>query len=84
LFYTYVIESISNPTKKYIGHTADLRRRLATHNAGGCTYTSKFRPWRIRAYFAFQKIEIARNFERYLKSGSGHAFANRHFWPKNK
>jgi hypothetical protein len=23
---------------------------------------------------------LARRFERYLRSGSGHAFANRHFW----
>jgi predicted GIY-YIG superfamily endonuclease len=79
--YTYVIESIHRAGKRYIGHTADLKQRLATLNAGGCKFTSKHRPWRIRAYFAFQEIETARDFERYLKSGSGHAFAKKHFWP---
>jgi predicted GIY-YIG superfamily endonuclease len=81
VFYAYVIESIANPKKRYVGHTADLRQRLVVHNQGKCKYTAKFRPWRIRAYFAFQTIDIARDFENYLKSGSGHAFANRHFWP---
>ena len=81
MFYTYVIESVAKPDRKYVGHTEDLRKRLAAHNSGKCRYTSRYRPWRIRAYFAFRSLEIAKEFERYLKSGSGHAFANRHFWP---
>jgi hypothetical protein len=28
----------------------------------------------------FLSEDKARTFERYLKSGSGHAFARRHFW----
>jgi hypothetical protein len=32
-------------------------------------------------YTAFADETAARAFERYLKVGSGHAFANRHFWP---
>ncbi|MBW2700064.1 MAG: GIY-YIG nuclease family protein [Deltaproteobacteria bacterium] len=80
MFYTYVIESIGRPEKKYVGYTADLQGRLATHNSGGCRYTRGARPWRIRAYFAFRDIEIARGFEQYLKSGSGRAFAKRHLF----
>ena len=80
MFYTYVIESLSHSGQRYIGHTADLRERVADHNAGKCSHTSKFVPWKIRLYVAFESIEQAQHFERYLKGGSGHAFAKRHFW----
>src|SRR5437867_11925678 len=66
----------------YIGHTADLRQRLADHNARKCPHTSKFVPWKIKLYVAFETLEQAQRFERYLKSGSGHVFAKRHFWIK--
>jgi len=36
-------------------------------------------PWKFANYFAFETAEKARAFEDYLKSGSGHAFANKHF-----
>ena len=83
MFYTYVIESLSHPDQRYIGHTADLRPRLADHNAGKCPHTSKFVPWKIKLYVAFETIEQAQHFEQYLKSGSGHVFANRHFWSQS-
>ena len=62
MFYTYVLESIKSPDKKYIGHTTDLRQRLAAHNAGKCKYTAGLRPWKIKAYFAFDEFEIAKRF----------------------
>lgn len=37
------------------------------------------KPWRIKFYAAFDQLELATEFERYLKSGSGHAFAKKHF-----
>ena len=80
MFYTYVIQRLSHPDRRYIGHTADLRQRLAEHNGKKCPHTSKFGPWRIKLYVAFETIEQAQHFERYLKTGSGHAFAARHFW----
>ena len=79
MYYTYILESMRNPDKRYIGHTGDLRKRLEAHNAGKCRYTAGFRPWRVKVYMAFEDREIARRFEKYLKSGSGHAFSNRHF-----
>jgi hypothetical protein len=45
------------------------------HNAGAVTHTSKFRPWRIKSYIAFADEARAVAFEKYLKSGSGRAFA---------
>ena len=80
MFYTYIIESVRYPGERYIGHTTNLRQRLSDHNAGKCPHTSKRGPWKIKLYVAFETIELAQHFERYLKSGSGHAFANRHFW----
>jgi len=78
MFYTYVLESLSDPAHRYIGHTEDLRQRLEQHNAGKSPPTAKHAPWRIKFYAAFETLALARDFERYLKSGSGHAFAHRH------
>ena len=81
MFYTYLIESLSLAGKRYVGHTANLKQRVTDHNAGRCPHTSKFRPWKLKVYVAFETLEQAKKFETYLKSGSGHAFAVRHFWP---
>jgi len=48
---------------------------LAKNNSGAVTHTSKFRPWRIKTYIAFADEARAIAFEKYLKSGSGRAFA---------
>jgi putative endonuclease len=79
LFYTYILESVANPGEFYRGHTDDRKRRLSEHNAGKCSHTSKSKPWKVKFYAAFDTIELTREFETYLKSGSGHAFAKRHF-----
>jgi predicted GIY-YIG superfamily endonuclease len=77
MFYAYILQSVNCPKESYRGHTSDLKQRLADHNAGKCQHTSKFMPWRLKFYAAFQTIELAQQFEQYLKSGSGHAFAKR-------
>ena len=78
MFYTYILQSVNVPAELYRGHTHDLKLRLAEHNAGKCSHTAKFKPWKLKFYAAFATIELARNFETYLKSGSGDAFAKRH------
>ena len=80
MYYVYLIRSECQPTQTYIGQTADLKKRMASHNSGANTHTSKFRPWKLVCYTAFDKKDKAIAFEKYLKAGSGHAFANRHFW----
>ena len=79
MFYTYILRSIDQPNQRYIGHTADLRECLIKHNKGDVSHTSKFRPWKVEVYIAFETEEKAVEFEHYLKFGSGHAFARRHF-----
>jgi putative endonuclease len=79
MFYTYVLQSVAQPTQLYRGHTTDLKNRLAEHNAGKCLHTSKFTPWRIKLYAALETLDLAQHFKQYLKSGSGHAFSKGHF-----
>jgi len=76
MFCAYILQSLTDPKQLYRGHTADLRQRLAEHNAGKCQHTAKYVPWKVKFYAAFETVELAQDFERYLKSGSGHAFAH--------
>lgn len=80
MHYVYLLESLGEPTRRYIGLTADLRVRLRDHNSGKSPHTSKYKPWRVVTYVAFTGREQAEAFERYLKSGSGHAFARKRLW----
>lgn len=76
--YVYILESLDS-LHFYVGMTDDLRARLSKHNAGEVSHTSKYRPWRLRTYIAFDDEQRAILFEKYLKSGSGRAFAKKHF-----
>jgi len=78
--YVYLLQSISQPTKRYVGLTTDLKKRLKEHNTGKSPHTAKFKPWEIVVAIALTDDKRAETFEKYLKSGSGHAFAKRHFW----
>ena len=78
--HVYLIRSISNPRKTYVGCTEDLDRRLNEHNHGKSEHTARFLPWELEVSVQFKDSVKADRFEIYLKSGSGHAFAKRHFW----
>jgi putative endonuclease len=80
MFYVYLLESLSMPGQRYVGFTTDLKRRFDDHNAGKSPHTAKFKPWRLVTYIAFSDRANAESFERYLKSGSGHAFAKKRLW----
>lgn len=77
--YVYLLQS-AHDGERYVGVTTDLRRRLAEHNSGKSPHTAKFAPWVLVTYVAFSDPSKALAFERYLKSGSGHAFAARRLW----
>lgn len=79
MHYVYILESQCAAGRYYVGLTNDLRQRFADHNAGKSVHTSKFRPWILATYIAFASAAKARSFELYLKSGSGRAFAKKHF-----
>ena len=78
--HVYLIRSLSDPNQRYVGVTSNLEERFRTHNAGGSPHTSKYTPWELVTYVCFQDDERALQFERYLKSGSGRAFANKRLW----
>ena len=80
MYYVYLLKSINHSDQIYIGFTLDLKERLKVHNAGGSTHTAKYKPWLLHAYFAFSTKKQALDFEKYLKSHSGRAFASKHFW----
>lgn len=73
--------SVSDAEKRYVGVTSDLKARLSAHNDGRSPHTAKHLPWKLVTYIAFSDREQAEAFERYLKSGSGHAFARKRLWP---
>jgi putative endonuclease len=75
VWYVYIIRSIAVPDQEYTGATADLKRRIVDHNSGKPDHTSKFLPWKLIWYCAFPDKFKALEFEKYLKSHSGRAFA---------
>ena len=81
-YYVYILNSIIFPEKFYVGYTEDIETRLKTHNVGGSIHTAKDRPWIMVTYSAFEDKTTALNFEKYLKSHSGRAFASKHFSKK--
>jgi len=78
--YVYLLVSARSRSRRYVGVTTDLKQRLAEHNSGKSPHTAQFKPWRLVTYVAFSDEQQAAEFERYLKSDSGHAFANRRLW----
>jgi predicted GIY-YIG superfamily endonuclease len=75
----YIIRSDADSARHYTGITSDLPARLVWHNCGPSGYTVAHRPWSLVVAIEFPTEQAARRFEKYLKSGSGRAFAKRHF-----
>lgn len=87
MFYVYLLRSESSPAQVYTGFTENLRQRLTEHNSGKSPHTAQYRHWHLETYLAFSEKSRAQAFERYLKTGSGTAFANkrlRHSLPPRK
>ena len=80
--YVYLLSSEIDPQPRYVGLTENLKSRLTAHNSGRSFHTAKFKPWKVVAYFAFADQNCAVDFEKYLKTGSGRSFANKHLWPR--
>ena len=77
--FVYILRSLNNPERRYVGSTSDPRARLIAHNDGQNASTARWRPWFIDICIEFRTEAMALKFEKYLKSGSGCAFANLHF-----
>jgi predicted GIY-YIG superfamily endonuclease len=77
--FVYILRSESDPSRHYVGITEDFDERLRWPNEGSCRYTVEHLRWLPDMIFGFPTETAAVHFERYLKSGSGRAFAARHF-----
>ena len=78
-YYVYILVSEVDPDRYYIGTTENPETRIKYHNQGKVPHTSQYRPWRIKNVISFRSKEKALEFEQYLKSHSGRAFAKKHF-----
>ncbi len=73
MYYVYILKS-SKSGIFYYGYTNDLKKRFHEHNANRSKFTKGHFPWKLSWYCAFQEKQKAKDFELYLKSGSGKAF----------
>lgn len=62
----------------YKGCTENVEERMNTHLNGEVNSTKDFLPAELIWFCGFTKKEKAFSFEKYLKSGSGRAFMNKH------
>ncbi len=74
MYFTYILQSVNSPDQYYYGSTSDVHKRLEQHNDGESYHTSKYKPWKLLFYAAFETRELAEDFEKYLKNSSGRAF----------
>jgi predicted GIY-YIG superfamily endonuclease len=79
MHFVYIIVSVPQPDRYYVGLTENVRQRLGQHNDGIVRSTARFRPWRLRTAICFSSRTRDADFERYLKTGSGIAFLRRRF-----
>lgn len=75
----YLIRSLRDLSRVYVGRCSNLKNRLREHNGGECSSTAAQRPWKVEVAIYFSDQKRARVFERYLKTGSGRAFSKKHF-----
>lgn len=72
--YVYIL--LSEATHKfYFGSAKDLKNRMSLHNSGKVKSTKPGMPWKLVWYAGFSTEKEAREFEQYLKTGSGKSFA---------
>lgn len=74
MYYAYILLS-SKSHIFYFGSTVNLKNRLNFHNTGQVSSTRPHMPWKLVWYGGFSTEKEARDFELYLKTGSGKAFA---------
>jgi len=78
MYYVYVLKCSDHKT--YVGCCDNLKERIERHKKGYVPATKKRLPIKLFSYFAFSDKYTAFNFESYLKTGSGRAFARKHLF----
>lgn len=75
MHYVYFVTDLRN--KLYVGYSRDLKKRLQYHKGGNVNTTKGYQELKLIWYCAFLDKKKALDFEKYLKVGSGHAFARK-------
>jgi len=75
MWYVYLLRCIDGTI--YTGCTENLEERMKRHEKRQVSYTSSRLPFILITYISFNDKYKAYDFEKYLKSGSGKAFANK-------
>jgi putative endonuclease len=68
MFYIYILKSLSSNIY-YVGYTSNYQKRFVEHNTSDLnTFTSKHRPWKLKAVFECGPMEKeAIHTERFIK-----------------
>ena len=74
--YVYILKC--SDSTYYTGCTNSIEDRIGRHANGYVEYTRSRLPVTLVFYCSFEGKEKAFQFEKYLKSGSGIAFRNKH------
>lgn len=77
MHFVYILKSLKDNTR-YVGLTENIKKRIKEHNDGESGYTKGHRPWKLIWCCIFSNKIKAGEFEKYLKSGSGISFMDRH------
>ena len=78
----YYIYSLKCKDGFYVGCTDNLKDRIDRHQKGQVPATVNRLPVNLEFYLAINDKYKAFQFEKYLKSGSGRAFINKHLVSK--
>ena len=78
MWYVYFLELKNGDI--YVGSTKDLKRPKKSHDNGEVNSTRAHLPVILKSYIAVETETVARELEKYFKSGSGKAIAVKRFW----
>lgn len=70
-----ILRSLRHPEQRHLGLAGDLDVRRAKHDSGGSPHAPKFLSWESETAVGFKDRDKAAACEKYLKTGSGFAFA---------
>jgi len=77
MYFVYILQSEKDKSL-YVGPTENVKQRIVDHNSGKARYSSSKRPYVLKWFCGFPNKQLAIKFEKYLKQGSGFAFARKH------
>ena len=79
MYFVYIIKSKFDDSLYYGFTGQNVLERLKDHNRGIVPATRRKHPWKLVWFAGFETKQKALDFEKYLKSGSGHAFSRKRF-----